>query len=190
MHISELQHQIAAYEDQMAFKELYMRMRKPLYKFAFGITRNKVAAEEAINDVFTRIWTHRDNLDHIHEIKIYLYTSVRNRSLNFIRSQELFPLISLDEISLEIEDLVDTPEQATLTQELFAKIQGAVNALPAKCKVIFKLIREDGLRYKEVAELLQIQPKTVENQLNIAAKKIRRVVEKYRQEVIEKAGHG
>ena len=71
---------------------------------------------------------------------------------------------------------VDTPEDLMITAELISQINKAINELPTKCRLIFKLVKEDGLKYKEVAELLHLSKKTVENQVGIALKKIHGVV--------------
>lgn len=182
MHISEIQHRIAAAEDQNAFRELYLRMRRPLFRFAMSITRNHEASEEAVNDVFTRVWTNRKSLDHIHNLRLYLYTSIRNQSLNYLRSRKQLAIVSIDEMDISFEENVQSPEGLVETSELNKRLEWAVKSLPSRCKIIFKLVREDGLRYREVAELLHVQPKTVENQLTIATRKIAQAIEAYLQD--------
>ena len=84
--------------------------------------------------------------------------------------------ISIDELDVELESFLRTPEELMLTAEMMNKIQQTVNNLPPRCKLIFKLIKEDGLRYKEVAEILNITVKTIDNQLAIALRKINKAV--------------
>jgi RNA polymerase sigma-70 factor (ECF subfamily) len=64
------------------------------------------------------------------------------------------------------------PEQLMITAEMFKRIRDAVNELPNKCRLIFKLVKEDGLKHREVAQLLNLSAKTVENQMTIAIRKI------------------
>jgi RNA polymerase sigma-70 factor (ECF subfamily) len=64
------------------------------------------------------------------------------------------------------------PEQLMITSEMHKRLNLAVDALPPRCKLIFKLIKEDGLKYKEVAQLLELSQKTIENQMTIALRKI------------------
>ena len=63
------------------------------------------------------------------------------------------------------------PDQQMITADILKKIQEAVNDLPPRCKIIFKLVREDGLKYKEVADILNISVNTVDAQMVIAVKK-------------------
>jgi RNA polymerase sigma-70 factor (ECF subfamily) len=68
--------------------------------------------------------------------------------------------------------MVSNPQQQLISAELEQQLLAAVNELPSQCKIIYKLVKEDGLKQKEVAELLHLQPKTVENQIAIAVRKI------------------
>ena len=64
------------------------------------------------------------------------------------------------------------PEQLMMTEDMVRQIKKAVNDLPPRCRLIFKLIKEDGLKYKETAELLQLSVKTIEAQMAIALRRI------------------
>jgi RNA polymerase sigma-70 factor (ECF subfamily) len=81
-------------------------------------------------------------------------------------------VFSLDECLVEIQSIYFDPEQLMITAEMVRRVQHAISQLPPKCQMIFKLVKEDGLKYKEVAELLGISPKTVENQMTIALRKM------------------
>jgi len=73
---------------------------------------------------------------------------------------------------VELRSLYFDPEQLLITAEMINRIKEVINQLPPKCRIIFKLVKEDDLRYREVAEILDISIKTVENQVSIALKKI------------------
>jgi RNA polymerase sigma-70 factor (family 1) len=171
-HLSELQHRIAAFDDTMAYKELFLRFQPRLKQFVFTIIHSQEASEEIVSDVFVRIWEKRKTLDHIHNLKLYLYVAAKNFSINYRRRENKMHTLELNELKVEIESLDLNPHQLMLSSEILQRIQQAVKQLPPKCKIVFKLVKEDGLRQKEVAELLHISPKTVENQLAVAVKKI------------------
>jgi RNA polymerase sigma factor (sigma-70 family) len=90
-------------------------------------------------------------------------------------------LLSLDAESDNYKEFITRrdPEKLLIEEELFNTINEAVLALPEKCKLVYRMVKEEGLKYKEVAELLDISPKTVDNQVNHAMKKIREVVLEY-----------
>lgn len=175
-HLSELQHRLAAFDDQLAYKELFLRYQPRLKRFAFSIVHSSESAEEIASDVFIRIWEKRKTLDHIQNLRLYMYVAAKNLSINYLRRNDKFQSLQLNDLKVELESVDLDPHQLMMTSEIYRRIQQAVNDLPPKCKIVYKLVKEDGLRQKEVAELLHISPKTVENQLAIAVKKIGQTV--------------
>jgi RNA polymerase sigma-70 factor (ECF subfamily) len=79
---------------------------------------------------------------------------------------------SYDYINIQITDN-NNPEKLMVTQEFQKKINEAIESLPPRCKLVFKLVREDGLKYAEVANILNLSIKTVDNQMVMAVSKIR-----------------
>ena len=79
---------------------------------------------------------------------------------------------NIDDFGAAFKAINVDPEQLMITAEMMLRIQKAINELPTKCKMVFKMVKEDGLKYKEVAEIMSISVKTVENQLAIALRKI------------------
>lgn len=171
-HLSELQHRIAAFDDQLAYKELFFQFQPRLKSFVYSFVHSKETAEEIASDVFIRIWEKRKTLDHIHNLRLYLYVAAKNLSINHLRKEDKFHNLQLTDLLVELPSLDLDPQELMITGEMIRRIRLAVTELPPKCKIIYKLVKEDGLRQKEVAELLHIAPKTVENQLAVAVKKI------------------
>jgi RNA polymerase sigma-70 factor (ECF subfamily) len=98
---------------------------------------------------------------------------VKNESLNYLSRKAHQHLYEpFDDINIQLSDDMN-PEKLMMTKELLNKIRSAVDELPARCKLIFKLVREDGLRYKEVADILNLSVKTVDAQMVIAVSRIR-----------------
>lgn len=170
--IKELQRRLATYDDESAYREIFISFYKPLQQFAFSFVKSRELAEEIVSDVFLKIWLNRSELHLVENLKVYLYVSIKNTSLKYLLKQHRQVAISIDELEVELESFSRTPEEIMLTAEMLNKIKESVNSLPPRCKIIFKLIKEDGLKYKEVAEILNISIKTIDNQLAIALKKI------------------
>ena len=167
-----LQSRIARFDDQKAYKELFTSLYSPLFLFAKSMVKSKESAEEIVSDVFIRIWEKRRDLEKIDNIKVYLYVSIRNAALNHLSIQKRNTTNSLEEFHAEFTSIYFDPEQLLITADMLALIKKAIDQLPPKCKIIFKLVKEDGLKYKEVAEILGLSVKTVENQVAIALQKI------------------
>jgi RNA polymerase sigma-70 factor (ECF subfamily) len=169
---SVLLSQIAA-GDQAAFRQVYLAFYKRLYQFALAIVKTKEPAEEIVEDVFIRIWQQKDGLLTIRNLRVYLYTATKNTALNYLSKKARESITEpFDHIQIELDGSAITPEQILITTEMYKKIQKAVEALPPRCKMIFKLVREDGLRYKEIAEILNISVNTIDVQMAIAVKRI------------------
>jgi len=167
-----LQSRIACFDDQAAYKELFTSLYSPLLLFSKSIVKSKQAAEEIVSDVFIKIWERRRELEKIDNLKVYLYVSTRNTALNYLSRDKRSITNALDEFHAEFMSIDFDPEQLLITAEMLALVRLAIDQLPPKCKIIFKLVKEDGLKYREVAEILNLSIKTVENQLAIALQKI------------------
>jgi RNA polymerase sigma-70 factor (family 1) len=169
--ITDLQTRIATDEDHLAYKELFTSFYTGLFHFAFSIVQEKQPAEEIVSDVFIRIWEKRKELDKIRNLRVYLYVATKNTALNFLDKKKMIT-DDIDRFANQFISIYFNPEQLMITADMVALIQKAIDSLPAKCKMIFKLVKEDGLKYKEAAEIMNISEKTVENQLAIALRKI------------------
>jgi RNA polymerase sigma-70 factor (family 1) len=165
--------QRAAAGDEEAFKKLYYHFYKKLYLFSLSLVKTKEAAEEIAEDVFIKIWQQKTNLSAINNLRVYLYIATKNTSLNYLAKKARENLIEpFDHINIDLYKSTITPEELMITTEMYRKIQEQVEALPPRCKMIFKLIREDGLKYKEVSDILNISVNTIDVQIAIAIKKI------------------
>jgi RNA polymerase sigma-70 factor (ECF subfamily) len=166
------QRRITRLNDQQAYNDLFLHFYNSLHQFAFSILKSRQLAEEAVSDVFIKIWQKRDTLESITNLRLYLFTSTRNTALNYLKKQKGLQNISPDDYWVELNSVVFDPEQLMVTTEMLHKVQRAIQSLPPKCKMIFKLTKEEGLKYKEVAALLHLSVKTVENQMVIALRRI------------------
>jgi RNA polymerase sigma-70 factor (family 1) len=170
--VKELQRKIAVENDQHAFGQLYMAYMPNLLQFAQSIIKSRELAEEIVSDVFIKIWQNRESLVNIDNFRLYLYKSIKNTSFNYLSRHYRKNTVSLDEMSSTISTLSYNPEQLLITSEVVNKINNTIKMLPPRCKLIFKLVKEDGLKYNEIAHLLNISVKTIDSQMAIAVKKI------------------
>lgn len=175
--ISDLQRKIALCDDMAAYRMLYDTLRQELFYFSCSIIKSREVAEEIVSDVFIKLWRMRNELPAIQNLTVFLYTITRNLSINHITRNYKYPKVSLDDLEVGNISSFDNGEQLFITTELAKHIQTAINGLPAQCKIIFQLVRENDLKHKEVAAILDISEHTVRNQLVIAAKKIASAVQ-------------
>ena len=170
--ISRLQ-ALVARDDQTAFSELYQLFGKKLIQFAASLTRSEESSEELVEDVFVNIWANRSTITEIENLTVYLYVSVKNRALTMLarKAKELITA-PFDYLEPALDEFAADPYDLMITAEMMGKMKLAIDGLPPRCKMIFKLVREDGLRYREVAEILNISINTIDAQMAIAVKKI------------------
>ena len=180
--IQQLLQKIQFLDDQKSFKQLYQLLFFKLYQFAYSFVQSKESAEEVVNDVFLSVWQKRKTLDTINNINVYLYVAVKNASLNYLRKNNLHIPLSLDDLVTYHLRISANPESIMITREMESSIRKAIELLPPKCKIIFKMIKYDGLTYKEVAAILGISVKTVDTQLYIALKKLAYIIQPVRTE--------
>jgi RNA polymerase sigma-70 factor (ECF subfamily) len=170
--LATIQQQAAA-GDQEAFRKIYTHFYKKLFSFALAIVKIREAAEEIAEDVFIKIWQQKANLATIRNLRVYLYIATKNTALNYLSKKAKDNITEpFDNIDIDVCKTNITPEQMMISAEMLAKIQQQVEALPPRCKMIFKLIREDGLKYREVSDILSIAVHTIDVQMAIAIKKI------------------
>lgn len=158
--------------DQKKFRLLMENTSDELFGFALGFVRNREIAEEIVSDVYVKIWKKRQELNKIKSIKSYLFICVKNECLSHFRKAKNDKIIYLDEIKDYHFLPVIGDENERIDTETVEQIYAAIEDLPPKCKMAFTLAKINGLKHKEIAEIMNVSPKTVNNHLVSALKKI------------------
>lgn len=171
IEVNALVYNIAIYNSEASYKKMFGLLFNTLFRFSFSMLKSRELAEEVASDVMFRLWQKRIELLEVENVPVYALVIARNLSLNLLKnnSGRMIPLDNTNE-SISSESL--SPEQILIDAQNKEALQHSVNALPTRCKLVFKLIKEEGLSYKEVAEVLNISPKTVDAHLVTAMKKL------------------
>lgn len=180
MEENEISHLVKkiAEGNSKAFKLFFDKLYPRMYRLAFYYVRSDVLSEELVSDIFLKLWNMRQQLPEIQKLDFYLYQSVKNQSFSYLKKEARLPIADLTTLkSQRIE--YNEPESILIARELAVKIEEAIADLPDKCEMIFRLVREEGMSYKEVSALLEISPKTVENQMSIAIRKLKATLDTY-----------
>jgi RNA polymerase sigma-70 factor (ECF subfamily) len=159
--------------DVQAFELLFKTDYTKLTFFANRFLNDLDASEEIVSGVFVFLWEKKDKLVFTTSVHSYLYKTVQNRCLNYIKRKkienEYVNYLSRNNL---LEDYPDT-WNLYLEKDLEGQARKAIDTLPEKCREIFKLSRFEHLRNKQIAERLSISEKTVERQITIALEKLR-----------------
>jgi RNA polymerase sigma-70 factor (ECF subfamily) len=171
--------QVCKNDSLRSYELLFYQLNRNLVLFCNTFIHNEGASEELVSDVFIYLWNNRSALLKVENPKAYLYTAVKNKALNYLKK---FPYSHLEiDYSEEIE-LVDYSDPNVLLErkEFFLKIDHIIAQLPNQTLLVFRLIKEDGMKYQEVADLLNISPRTVQTHMRRAFQKISTLLRQYK----------
>jgi len=150
--------------NEKALEALYSRYYHRLCDFAFKFLQNVPLTEEVVSDVFMNLWLKRSILNIQTELKPYLFMATRNQAYNTLKKER-----GKHEDIAKITASHTPHSPSTINdigyKELEKELEELINALPEQRQLIFRLNRFEGLRYKEIAEILSISPHTVQNQM-------------------------
>ena len=180
-HIDQLFIDVKLNDSYDSFKELYTSLYNKVLFFARKYMDSIESSEEVVSEVFLKIWKKRNDIQINSSFQSYLYTAVKNKCLDFLRKEGNRKFE--DESALH---MVSANHSNTLeiihSDELYTKIEAAINQLPKDRRRVFLMSRTEGLKYKEIADKLGISIKTVETQMGRSLKFLR---EQFKNELAE-----
>lgn len=164
--------------DEQAFEQVFRSYYAGMCGYAGRYILDKDEAEEIVQEVFFNYWNKKSHLEIVGSIEAYLYRAVRNACLNYLKHLQVRSQYALAQTKpLKGEESNYSDEVVVL--ELQEKIDHCIAQLPTERQKIFKLSREDGLKYREIAEQLGLSVKTVETQMGKALKFLRENLSEY-----------
>lgn len=171
-NVQELAKQLVVSNDA-AFDKLFKLMYNDLVRYAMTFTKDKDKSCSLVQDVFIKLWQIRAQIDTSKSLKAYLFQMVRNKSLNLLRDsrKEVSGLELVDLQDYSYED--DNEESNEHTRELSEKLHEWVERLPDRQREAFELSRFDGLDHDEIAHVMQVSARTVNNHIVAALKQLR-----------------
>lgn len=157
---------------ELAFAKLFDHYRNYIYSIALKLTRSTIVAEEIVQDVFLKIWIRKSGLNEIENFSAYLFAITRNETYKILKQ-----IAKSHNAALPAEDnelpAHDNTEDHVIGKEYTSLLQKAVDRLPQQQKEVYRLVKEEELKRKDVANLLHLQPETVKFHLAQAMKNIR-----------------
>ncbi len=163
---------LLAQKDGTAFEQVFKSHFKGLHAYAFTILKNEEEAEEMVQQVFFKLWERSENLSFTGSVTAYLYRAVHNESLNFIKHQKVKASHQLH-VAYSMKNQSEHAQGKMISKELENKFREALNELPEQCRTVFQLSRFEDMKYREIADKLDISVKTVENHMGKALKLLR-----------------
>jgi RNA polymerase sigma-70 factor (ECF subfamily) len=158
--------------DNAAFEQVFKTHYKNLHSYAFTILKDESEAEEMVQQVFFKLWDRSEHLSFSGSIAAYLYRAVHNESLNFLKHEKVKESHRLH-VAYSMKNKSEQPQAKLMGKELEGKYREALNELPEQCRTVFQMSRFEDMKYKEIADKLDISVKTVENHMGKALKLLR-----------------
>jgi len=171
-----LWNKICLEDDIKSFEQLYRFLYTRLIRFSIYYVIDKQVAEDLVAEVFVKCWENRTTSAHVLNPESYLFIAVKNQSLKYLKKNSSITFIDLVDAEDDVSVTTLTPEYIMETKELHRQLDFAIAGLAPQAATVFRLIKESGMKYKEVAELLDISPRTVQTQLFRAIAKLRMVL--------------
>ena len=158
--------------DEMAFCRFMEHYSSRLYHYVYALIGQKEPAEEIVSDVFYEVWKNRKTLAGIENMNAWIQTITYRKAISYLRKEAGKTDLLLDDIGDFIFDPIQSPDEEMISKEEMDKINDAIQQLPPKCKHVFFLAKIEGLPYKEIAVLLDISVKTINNHIAFALEEI------------------
>jgi RNA polymerase sigma-70 factor, ECF subfamily len=168
---------LLANKDEAAFERVFKAYYKNLHAYSCTILKNEAEAEEAVQQVFLKLWERSEHLHISGSIAAYLYRAVHNQCLNQVKHQKIKANHQLY-VAYNRNQSTNASGKM-MTKELENRFLSALNELPEQCRTVFQLSRFEDKKYREIADKLEISIKTVENQMGKALKFLRLKLAEY-----------
>jgi RNA polymerase sigma-70 factor (ECF subfamily) len=167
-------------ELEVHFIRIFREHEYKLYTLALRLTKSDLYAKDIIQEVFLSLWDHRDDIAGIHNIEAWLYRVTENKVLDFLRKAAVNARLKKT-LWENLQDIL-TNETINLVEakEVESIISKAVDNLPPQRQLIYRLNRDKGLSYQEIADELSVSRHTVKNQVFSALESIRKFLSRYR----------
>ncbi|RED93013.1 RNA polymerase sigma-70 factor [Marinoscillum furvescens] len=179
INIAHIIERFARDDDQAAFKVFFDHYYPRLIKYALYVLESQANAEDVVANAFVKWWTGRKKLLLVNRVEPYLFTALKHDCYNFLRDNKQHFMVAHQEEHSQHSIENGHPEQLMMDQEINLVVASAINLLPPRCKMVFELVRNDGLKYAEVAQLMDVSVKTVDTQMARAVAKIREAINSY-----------
>ena len=165
--------------NKQAFDSLFFKYYNPLFRYAFTISKNKFIAEDSVQQVFIKIWNNTSILSPEITVGKILFSFTHNQIIDEIRKENTRKKYQDSFANIQETSIYESKDEDKLRS--MAIIESAIDRLPEKTKEIFRLAKQEGLSYDEIASYLKISQKTVENQMGNAFKKLREYLNPYKE---------
>lgn len=166
--------------DEKSYAELFEASYDALFRYALYITHDQAAASDILQDVYLKLWQVRETIDPERSLRALMYQMVRNFALNHERQRKRHAAEAIedDHPSVRFDTVNDDELDAAKLKE---NLQLWIDEMPQRRREAFMLSRFEGLSHEEIASLMDLAPKTVNNHIVLALQHIRKKLDAFRE---------
>jgi len=174
--------------DRHAYAEVFEALYEPLFRYARSITKERASARDVAQDAFVRLWDARDTLDASQSLEAYLYRTVRNLAYNRQRNKDIHREKEEDvrQKSNVQPAPADRPDQDAAGKWLEEHMREWISELPGRQREALVLSRFEGLNHDQIAEVMDVSLRTVNNHIVRALKRLRARIHDYEPELLRR----
>jgi len=158
--------------DEAALRHIFLRYYERLCRFSYTIVQRKDLAEEAVANVFQTLWARHRILTIRKNLQTYLFIAVKNQSVDLVRFCRREPVSAIDSVGTHELPSEAPKRNSNQYEEVRREVDTLIQALPPQRRLVFRLNRFEGMRYRQIAEILGISERTVQNHMVLAMKQL------------------
>ena len=167
------------HDDAHAFEYLFDIFYEKLIRIGHYYLEREELAEDAVSEVFYALWSNRKKFSKVENIENYLFTMTKNKCLTILRNRNKL-VYGENKMDFSQQIVLQNPESNLISEEFVTFYNQRIQEIPPKCKLVYLMVKEDGMKYREVSDILNISVKTVENQMTKAIAHIRKCISMYK----------
>ncbi|HEX5024189.1 MAG TPA: RNA polymerase sigma-70 factor [Agriterribacter sp.] len=160
---------------ELRFTDIFKQHEYRLYTLALTLTKSDQYAKDIVQDVFIKLWEHRNDIHSITNMEAWLYRLTENKVIDFLRKTAADKRLR-DALWINMQYLSNETEEIVSSREYHQIIEKAIHQLPPQRKRIYRLRKEEGFNYREIATELHISKHTVKNQLFTAIRSVKNFI--------------
>lgn len=161
--------------DSEALDILYLRYASKVRDFAYRLLGDRTGAEDITHDIFLKVWEQRKNMDNVLSFKGYLFRMTRNAIFNVYKHRQVEYKYLTESGAAQTADASGTDDRVS-TEDLLALIELVVGNMPEQRRRVFRMSRYENMSYNDIAEALDISPKTVQYHISGALAELRKLL--------------
>ena len=168
-----------ANDDDKSFEKIYNHYFKRSFACAIYYIKEPALAEDIVADVFMNVWRNRQSLPSINNFDNFLFVCIRNQALIYMKKRNISRAFVGEEHLINYKYDGPTPEDQLIRKEFQQKLKEAICSLPHKTQIVYNMVREQKLSYKEISTILNISERTINSHMTTSTKRIVAIMKKY-----------